>query len=81
MALDNEAKEGLAKPYFEQWLAMDVEGAAKKPADLLYAYQYLALYYYYKDDKDNTAVYANKVLELDKDNSFAKGLIDWTKKA
>lgn len=80
MALDNEAKEGLAKPYFEQWLAMDVDGASKKPADLLYAYQYLALYYYYKDDKENTAIYAAKVLELDKENSFAKGLVDWTKK-
>ncbi len=80
MAIDNEAKTGAAKPYFEQWLAMDTEGAPKNDRDLLYAYQYLALYHYNKEDKPNTITWAEKVLVIDANNKFAKDLLDWAKK-
>lgn len=70
-SIDNEGKEGLAKPYFEQWLNLDVDGAKKSDKDLQYAYQYLTAYYYYQEDAENTIKYADLVLGIDADNPFA----------
>ncbi len=78
-AIDNEGKEGLAKPYFEQWLELDVEGAKKSDRDLQFAYQYLTAYYYYQEDKENTNKYADLVLGIDADNAFAKQIKDLMK--
>ncbi|MCB9044559.1 MAG: hypothetical protein H6550_00335 [Chitinophagales bacterium] len=70
-AQDSEGKEGIAAPYFEQWLDLDVEGAKKSDRDLQFAYQYLTACYYYKEDWENTRKYCDLVLQLDAKNPFA----------
>lgn len=80
-SMDSEGEKGLAKPYFEQWLAMDVEGAKKSDKDLQFAYQYLTAYYYNKQDKENANKYADLVLSIDANNAFAKQVKDLLKKA
>ncbi len=72
MAVDNEAKDGLAIPHFEKWLGIQQQGYERKKADLMYAYQYMALYYYNKGDKANTEVYLKKIEELEPDNGLIK---------
>lgn len=79
-AMDSEGEKGLAIPYFEQWLGMDVEGAKKSDKDLQVAYQYLSLCYYKKDDKENTQKYVDLALELDPENAFIKQIQELIKK-
>jgi len=79
-SIDSEGKEGIAKPYFEKWLGMEVEGAKKSDKDKLVAYQYMAAYYYHKDDKENTLKYVELILTIDAENAFGKELRDWAKK-
>ncbi|OSZ82270.1 hypothetical protein CAP35_03095 [Chitinophagaceae bacterium IBVUCB1] len=76
MAVDNEAKDGLAIPYFEKWLGIQQQGYERKKNDLMYAYQYMALYYYNKGDKANTEVYLKKIEEIDPENSMLKQIRD-----
>lgn len=71
-AMDSEGEKGLAVPYFEKWLELDVDGAKKSDRDLQFAYQYLTAYYYRQEDKENANKYADLVLSIDEDNAFAK---------
>lgn len=66
-AIDNEAKTGAAIPFYQKWLSGTSE---KKNADLMQAYQYLALYYYNKNDKANMQQYIDKIEAIDPQNSF-----------
>lgn len=80
-AQDPEAKEGIGITHYEKWLNFQQENYQRKPADLMYAYQYIALYYYNKDDKAKAAEYVTKVEEIDPNNSFAKQMRDAMKPA
>lgn len=76
-AIDNEGKTGEGLPFFTDWLNIpDTKDYTKKPADLNKAYQYIALYYYNKGDKEQTKVYMDKILEIDPNDSFVKQLKD-----
>jgi len=76
-AVDNEGKNGDALPFFNDWLNIpDTKDYTKKPADLNKAYQYIALYYYNKGDKAQTAVYMDKIFAIDPNDAFAKQLKD-----
>lgn len=68
-AIDNEAKTGTAIPFYQKWLDGTSE---KKSADLMQAYQYLALYYYNKNDKANMQQYLDKILAIDPQNAFVQ---------
>lgn len=74
-AVDNEAKAGDALPFFNDWLNIpDTKDYSKKPADLMKAYQYIALYYYNKGDKAQTKNYIDKITVLDPNDAFVKQL-------
>jgi tetratricopeptide (TPR) repeat protein len=74
-AIDNEGKTGEALPFFNDWLNIpDTKDYTKKPADLNYAYQYLALYYFNKNDKAQTQKYMNEISAIDPENAFVKQL-------
>ncbi len=75
-AKDEEAKEGIAKPFYDRWLAVEQEGYERKSADLMYAYQYLALYYFNSGDKANSKVFLDKIEAIDANNSFLKQMRD-----
>jgi len=70
-AVDNEAKTGEATPYYLKWLETTYE---KKNGDLMQAYQYLALYYYNSNDKENAKKYLDLIEKIEPTNGFAKQL-------
>jgi tetratricopeptide (TPR) repeat protein len=80
--LDPESTEGIAKPYYEeaiQVIMKKIEGgdpidSYKKP--LITCYNYLGYYYYLKNDKANSSIYWQKILELDPTNANAKMVLD-----
>ena len=83
MGLDPETTLGLAKPYYENALALlqkkldngtVMSNSMKK--DFITIYRYMAWFYYVKLDKDNAILYCNKILGLAPDNADAKSLID-----
>lgn len=75
MAQDPEAKEGKAVEIFKHWA--EIGGEEKtKPKDKMYPYQYLMIYYYNKEDKDNLKVYEDKVLSIDPGNATVKQIQD-----
>ena len=76
--LDPETTEGLAKPYYEKLAGMLEPKETKDGTDkvrLIESYRYLGYYYLVKDDKENSDLYWNKVLELDPDNLHAKQVL------
>lgn len=81
-ALDPETTEALAKPYYEQALAIInqklAEGAdtATYKRDLMYIYRYEAWCNYVALDNVNALMYCNKILELSPGNADAESLID-----
>jgi tetratricopeptide (TPR) repeat protein len=79
-AIDNEAKEGTATPFYEQWLTMETASTyTRKPADLMQAYQYLLIYYFNKEDKVKAQGYVDKIKALEPDNALAKQIEDYIK--
>jgi tetratricopeptide (TPR) repeat protein len=72
-AIDNEAKSGDAEPFYTKWLSTTSE---KKKGDLMQAYQYLALYFYNKGDKDSARKYLDLIETTEPGNDFAKQLRD-----
>ncbi|XZF12957.1 tetratricopeptide repeat protein [Chitinophagaceae bacterium MMS25-I14] len=74
-ASDAEAKEGTAVPFYTKWLEK-VGGNSDKKSDLMQAYQYLALYYYNKNDKANAQTYLDKITAIDPNDAFAKQIKD-----
>jgi len=75
-AQDVEAKNGGAVPFYEKWLGMEKEGVTKSTADLMQAYQYLAIYYYNQSNKAEAIKYSEKILELEPGNETAKQIKD-----
>lgn len=73
-AQDDEAKEGTAVPHYTKWLETEVMGYERKNPDLMQAYQYLALYYYYQSDQANTRKYMDLIAGIDPQNGFLKQL-------
>ena len=81
-ALDPETTLGLAKPYYEQALKLilaRIEAGEDKELfrkDLVTIYMYQAYSSFLLEDKVNTLLYANKIIELDPSNKNAKIMID-----
>lgn len=83
--LDPESELGLAKPHYEKTIeAIIAKGDTDNNNVLVEAYSYLSYYYYLQydktkkaEDKANVKLYAEKVLELDPENSNGKSLFDF----
>lgn len=71
-AIDNEGEVGRAVTHYKSWLNVDVENYEPKKNDLMQAYQYLALYYYKKENKATTMKYLDKIAALEPENAFMK---------
>lgn len=74
-AMDEEAKTCEASPFYQKWLEK-VGPEYDKKSDLMYAYQYLALCAYNKNDKTTMNTYLDKIATIDANNSFLKQLRD-----
>lgn len=79
--LDPESEIGLAKPHYEKTietlLAKEEANTTRASISaLIEAYSYLGYFYYLKEDKPNTLLYWNKVLELDPNNANAIAVIN-----
>lgn len=68
---DPESVEGLAKPYYEQFITISQEDTTKFKKELIEAYSYLGYYYYLKTDNANSKLYWQKVYALDPKNTQA----------
>ncbi len=80
-AMDPEAKEGNAIAYYTKWLEIpNTENYIKKNADLMQAYQYLALYHYNNSNKAETTKYLDLITEIEPDNAFVKQVKEALKK-
>jgi len=77
-AVDEEAKTCDASPHYTKWLEM-VGPTYDKKGDLMYAYQYLALCAYNKNDKATMQQNMDKIEALDPENAFLKQLKDAAK--
>jgi tetratricopeptide (TPR) repeat protein len=78
-AINPETEIGLAKPYYEKVIQIITdknELTAATQRVLLEAYNYLGYHYYMINDKPNTILYWNKVLEIDPNNKNAKLILD-----
>lgn len=75
-AKDQQAQAGIAKPYYDKYIEMSESDPAKNKTTLIKAYSYEMLYYYYKEDKANLKIYADKLLGLDPNNDTAKQIMD-----
>lgn len=72
---DKEYKSGLASSYYNQWLSMVKEDDPAKKKDLIKAYTYLAMVAYTANKKEDTRLFANKLLAQDANNDTAKQLV------
>ena len=72
-AVDESGKTGAGVPFYEKWLEGESE---KKDADLMQAYQYLALHFYTTEKKAEMNKYLEKIETLEPGNSFAKQIRD-----
>jgi len=79
-AIDSESKTGGAVTFYKDWLAIKKEGYTPKSADLMYAYQYLAYYYYNTNNQKEAMEYINKILEIEPTNSFAISIKEYYQK-
>ncbi|MGN6567078.1 MAG: tetratricopeptide repeat protein [Flavipsychrobacter sp.] len=79
-AIDNEGKEGTAVPFFTKWLTQIGPNSDKKK-DMQIAYEYLALYYYNKNDKENLKKYEDLILAIDPSDDLVKQLKEAEKAA
>ena len=77
-SLDPETTQGLAKPYYEEVLALLLPraGEAKYRAPLVECYSYLGYYYLLQNDYPASREYWNKILALDPDNPTAKRALE-----
>lgn len=76
-AQDPEAQTDEAVKAYERWLAFDNENYTHADSELMVAYQYITFYHYNKDHKEEALKYAQKIKELDSENSFAQQIIDY----
>ena len=64
-ALDPQAEEGLAVPYYTKALEMMLPDVEKRKNDILESYRYLGFYHLGKNDVTQAKHFWNKVLEYD----------------
>ncbi|MCC9136405.1 tetratricopeptide repeat protein [Pontibacter silvestris] len=72
---DPETTEGLAKPYYEEFIKQTANEKDKYKKDLIEANSYLGYYYMLKGDKNNSGQYWNAVLALDPTNENAQAAL------
>ncbi|RFS24507.1 hypothetical protein DVR12_04670 [Chitinophaga silvatica] len=75
-AKDQQAQEGLAKPYFDKYIEISGGDPAKNRSTLINAYTYELLYHYFKEDKENVKVYAEKLLSVDPNSQTVKEITE-----
>jgi tetratricopeptide (TPR) repeat protein len=71
---DPESEQGLAKPYYEQFLSVSGEDTTKFKKELIEAYSYLGYYFYLKEDP-RSKEYWLKVEAIDPENQQAKAAL------
>lgn len=81
--LEPQPTEGLAKPHYEaaiEIILKKIENGEEMTAtyknQLLRGYQYMSVYYFMNDDKDNAILYSNKVLELNPNEAVSKAILE-----
>ncbi len=65
---------GKAKPYFEKFVEIAETDVSKNKRDLITAYEYLASYYFLKQDDENARKYLDKLFDLDPENPSGKDI-------
>jgi tetratricopeptide (TPR) repeat protein len=75
-SLDPDSKQGLAKPYYEQYITIAQKDIEKNKKDLVEAYGYLGFYYLQGKDYNCSKSAWLKVKELDPNNDKAKAALD-----
>ncbi len=78
-AVDNEAKEGSAIPFFDKWLGIVGPNHDKKN-DLKTAYDYELLYYFNKENKEKIKEFEDKISAIDPNDDLLKQIQDFEKK-
>ncbi len=68
---DPETTQGLARPYYEEFIKIAGEDKEKYKRDLIEANSYLGYYYYMKGERDNAIKYWQEVKNLDPENPQA----------
>lgn len=74
-ALDPEAEEGLAVPYYTKALEIMLSDAETRKGDILESYRYLGFYHLGKNDSTQAKYFWNKVLEHDPEDETALQVI------
>jgi tetratricopeptide (TPR) repeat protein len=70
--IDPESMEGLAKPYYEEYIKIASQDVEKNKAGLVQAHYYLGAYYYLTaQERDNAVKHFKEVLKLDPSNQQA----------
>jgi tetratricopeptide (TPR) repeat protein len=76
-AVDEEGKDGIGIAFFEKWL--NIPNYDRKPNDLMYAYQYLAICCYNKGDKECVKKYLELMRAIKPEDGLLKQLDEWVK--
>ncbi|NML37013.1 hypothetical protein HHL17_07365 [Chitinophaga sp. G-6-1-13] len=72
-AKDPQAQSGVAKPFYDKYIEItEPLGPEKNKPTLTFAYTYELLYYYFKEDKANVAIWADKLAAIDPNNVTVK---------
>lgn len=69
--LDPESTQGLAKPYYEEYVQLAQTENADNPKLLIEPYLYLGYYYIVKEDNATAKSYYEKILAIDPQNATA----------
>lgn len=72
---DPETTEGLAKPYYEEFIKQTANEKDKYKRDLVEANSYLGYYYLLKGEKENSSEHWNAVLALEPGNENAQAAL------
>ena len=69
--LDPETTQGLAKPYYEEYVQLAQAEHADNPKLLIEPYLYLGYYYIVKEDNATAKTYYEKIIAIDPQNPTA----------
>lgn len=72
---DPETEQGLAKPYYEEFIKRTSNEKEKYKRDLIEANSYLGYFYYIKGDRDDAVKYWTEVRTLDPSNPQAEAAL------
>ncbi|HLP06246.1 MAG TPA: tetratricopeptide repeat protein [Paludibacter sp.] len=79
--LDPETSKGLAKPYYEQTVAIvEPKADSRYNSVLIECYSYLGYYFILQNDNLNSLAYWNKIIAIDPNNATAKKAMDGIQK-